>query len=232
MSLFNWLRPKSALPPSTCLPSDDHLTAPPLHGAPPHSGPSMPEMDLREQRQERREQLYTVVRDAMLRSGVLAAKYKFKVLSLDVRGRQFLIMVDLLDAQSLPTTQFMPLEHLIVAHAAQQRDLQVKAVYWRVNNVPLAEHTLPEAQTAGLESAPPQRRQAERSSGPLFEPIGQDEVQAFKQAVAKGSAVMAQGETFSSGPRHQSPLTGFEDTQIMEPDDAASPLSRTQFGDL
>src|SRR5574343_431788 len=39
--------------------------------------------------------LYTVVRDAMVRAGVLSASYKFKVLSLDQRGRQFLVMMDL-----------------------------------------------------------------------------------------------------------------------------------------
>ena len=43
----------------------------------------------------RRELLYAVVRDAMTRAGVLSAGYKFKVLSLDARGRQFLVMVDL-----------------------------------------------------------------------------------------------------------------------------------------
>jgi hypothetical protein len=44
---------------------------------------------------ERRELLYTAVRDAMVRAGVLSAGYKFKVLSLDQRGRQFLVMMDL-----------------------------------------------------------------------------------------------------------------------------------------
>jgi len=38
------------------------------------------------ERLERRELVYEVVRDAMLRAGVLAASYKFKVLSLDARG--------------------------------------------------------------------------------------------------------------------------------------------------
>ena len=43
----------------------------------------------------RRELLYGVVREAMVRAGVLSSSYKFKVLSLDARGRQFLVMVDL-----------------------------------------------------------------------------------------------------------------------------------------
>jgi hypothetical protein len=47
---------------------------------------------------ERREMLYAVVREAMVRAGVLSSTYKFKVLSLDPRGRQFMVMVDLATA--------------------------------------------------------------------------------------------------------------------------------------
>jgi len=36
----------------------------------------------------------------------------------------------------------------------------------------------------------------------------------------------------TSGPRKPAPPPGYEDTQLLEPDDAASPLSRTQFGGL
>src|SRR5690606_40326900 len=51
-----------------------------------HAG-SAPRND---ERMQRREQLYAVVRDVMVRAGVLSAGYKFKVLSLDPRGAQFL----------------------------------------------------------------------------------------------------------------------------------------------
>ena len=52
----------------------------------------------KQERLERRELLYAVVREAMVRAGVLSSSYKFKVLSLDQRGRQFLVMVDLAEA--------------------------------------------------------------------------------------------------------------------------------------
>ena len=42
----------------------------------------------------------------------------------------------------------------------------------------------------------------------------------------------AVGETRVSGLRNSAAMTGFEDTQLLEPDDVASPLSSTQFGDL
>jgi hypothetical protein len=44
-------------------------------------------------RHARREQLYVVIRDAMTRAGVLSASYKFKVLSLDQPGENFMVML-------------------------------------------------------------------------------------------------------------------------------------------
>ena len=44
------------------------------------------------ERLERRELLYAVVREAMIQGRVLSSSYKFKVLSLDARGRQYLMM--------------------------------------------------------------------------------------------------------------------------------------------
>jgi hypothetical protein len=69
-----------------------------------------------------------------------------------------------------------------------------------------------------------------------FDPIDQDEVLAFKKAVATAAAASTSKPSQSqvtSGPLHQRPpLTGFEDTLLLEPEEANSPLSRTQFGDL
>ena len=60
-------------------------------GAAPPPNPA----NRKHERMARRELLYAVVREAMVRAGVLSSSYKFKVLSLDPRGRQFLVMVDL-----------------------------------------------------------------------------------------------------------------------------------------
>jgi hypothetical protein len=67
----------------------------------------------------------------MLRSEVLASRYKFKVLSLDTHGRQFLIMIDLMDVGAVSPDRFATIEQLIIAHAAQQHGIYVKSVYWR-----------------------------------------------------------------------------------------------------
>ena len=49
---------------------------------------------LRQQRAVRREQLFALVRENMIRMGVLSSHYKFKVLTLDPGGEQFIVMVD------------------------------------------------------------------------------------------------------------------------------------------
>ena len=52
-------------------------------------------LDRKSMRLERRELLYAVVRESMARVGMLSSSYKYKVLSLDSRGKQYLIMMDL-----------------------------------------------------------------------------------------------------------------------------------------
>ena len=115
MSLFDWLMPKSKLHKNA---ASHAAVAVPSHSA---TNGHAPESDLKAQRQERRERLYAVVREAMLRSEVLASRYKFKVLSLDTHGRQFLVMVDLLDPRAVSPERFSVIEQLIISHAAQDR---------------------------------------------------------------------------------------------------------------
>src|SRR3954465_13526123 len=85
------------------------------------------------ERMARRELLYTVVRESMMRAGVLSASYKFKVLSLDGRGRQFLVMVDLARNQGAETSRLAEIEALIAQAAKSRHDIVVTAVYWRLN---------------------------------------------------------------------------------------------------
>ena len=85
------------------------------------------------ERIERREQLYGVVRDAMTRAGILSSGFKFKVLSLDPRGRQYLIMMDLTDQSAGDADRLAEIEALIAQLAKTRHDIVVTAVYWRVN---------------------------------------------------------------------------------------------------
>jgi hypothetical protein len=116
------------------------------------------------ERPERREMLYAVVRECMTQAGVLSSSYKFKVLSLDSRGRQYLVMMDLPQDHDGDTGRLAEIEALIARNAKSRHDLLVTAVYWRVtepirtglNSPASAAPVVPKPDFAGTEvDAPP-----------------------------------------------------------------------------
>lgn len=197
------------------------------------------------ERLERRELLYSVVRDAMIRVGLLASSYKFKVLSLDARGLQYLIMMDLTNQTEVDTSRLAEIEAMIAQTAKMRHDILVTSVYWRVS-----EHVtagLPSSQTASVTqptrkapvlqaaSRQPAIRVPLVSQPPPYEPLQANEVVAFKRALASATPVMplsASGQIVTSGRRNPTPPEEFEDTQLADSDERASPLSGTQYGDL
>ena len=146
MSLFSWFSRKPAPPkakprsagaePSGLLNADATVPLAPGRPGQPLLQPVPPEhaANRKNERMERRELLYTVVRDAMVRAGVLSASYKFKVLSLDQRGRQFLVMIDLAREYGGETARLSEIEALIAQTAKTRYDILVTAVYWRIND--------------------------------------------------------------------------------------------------
>ncbi len=143
----------------------------------------------------RRELLYTVVRDAMIRAGVLSASYKFKVLSLDGRGRQFLVMVDLARIERGETSRLAEIEALIAQNAKARHDIVVTAVYWRTNeHVAVGDpKTLPKHFAShpppGAAETPPaiDSPRLPAHVKPRFDPIDAEELAAFKSALAAGA---------------------------------------------
>ena len=146
MSLFSWFSRKPAPPkakprsagaePSGLLNADATVPLAPGRPGQPLLQPVPPEhaVNRKNERMERRELLYTVVRDAVVRAGVLSASYKFKVLSLDQRGRQFLVMMDLAREYGGETARLSEIEALIAQTAKTRYDILVTAVYWRIND--------------------------------------------------------------------------------------------------
>lgn len=211
------------------------------------------------ERAQRREQLYEVVREGMMHAGVLSSGYKFKVLALDPRGRQFLIMMDLAD-QALPEERWQGCESALTQAAQARFDITIKAVYWRLN------HDLPNPLAAA--AAQPARHAATRSRlTPLELPIGErptqpaalesltsrrgaaqrqdplqpEEVAAFGKALAAARAPQAPPQppspSSSSSLRRRSDwrasaLAGFEDTRIFPEAAADLVLGPTQYGEL
>lgn len=81
-----------------------------------------------------RELLYTVVREALVDVGLLSSQFKFKVLTLEQDGLQFVVMVDLSDQLNRDMIDLGGMEASIVQRAASHHKLRVKAVYWRITD--------------------------------------------------------------------------------------------------
>ena len=207
-------------------------------------GPSGSVASRKTERLERRELLYSVVRECMMRAGVLSASYKFKVLSLDPRGRQYLIMMDLTNKLVGEAGRLAEIEASIAQQAKTRHEILVTAVYWRIN-----EHVV----TAGLTRQRPVTQESavvEPVNEPAksvvlpfvpakvaarYEPLQADEVAAFKKAMAQSTPSPSGVEPRKVvHPLYQGlgKPSDFEDTELVEPGSPTSPLSTTQYGDL
>jgi hypothetical protein len=255
MSIISWLFPRSrrSKPAAHAAPSTGAGSQRKAHRDAANGGSSARR---KSDRAARRELLYAVVREAMVRAGVLSASYKFKVLSLDGEGRQFLIMVDLERGAGGDAAKLAEIEALIAQSAKARHGMEVTAVYWRVNQPvtpvrgdgkrPRAPDSLPnnDSRPADLHSVPAPAI-APSARGPAYEPIQADEVEAFKRALVAGSSrpapltamAGAEGAHDADGKAHHGPrsytlLTGFEDTEMPDGDHKAQLLSGTQYGEL
>ncbi|RZI98744.1 MAG: hypothetical protein EOO54_28585 [Haliea sp.] len=263
MSIFNWFSGKSSTghqaPGKAPVDHDsagqnrDRASTPGTSrpaGTEPRSGAH------KSHRHARRELLYAAVREAMIRAGVLSASYKFKVLSLDPRGEQFMVMMDLSQEFGGQTDRLAEIEVMIAQSAKLRYDIRVTAVYWRMNE--LVSVAQPAAGAVQNHSRPAPLYSPEAAPAPAvdrvvvepaavkpvvqrYEPIQADEVAAFKQALAAASAhgLPAQAAAPADGrgpgrsaPRSYTLLTGFEDTEMPDAPAMVPALSATQYGDL
>jgi hypothetical protein len=180
----------------------------------------------------------------MTQSGVLSSKYKFKVLSLDSKGREYLIMIDLPKENAAESNGLTDIEGLIARNAKNRHGILVTAVYWRVvEQVTTATSESHPVASAHAISHPPQpvvpvpqqvplQTVPVAAVAPRFEPIQASEVEAFKKALANASVPETSkviGEVVRSGRRNPAPMPQFADTEV---DESHSPLSGTQYGDL
>lgn len=240
MSLFNWFAKKTPAP----LPAEaDSSGLAHVDATVPfnHSGGNKVEMpgsaaNRKSERLERREMLYTIVRESMTRLGVLSSSYKFKVLSLDSRGRQYLVMMDLVRLQPSEITRLAEIESLIAKSAKLRHDIVVTSVYWRVNEAVSATASVPPMAAPIPTPAPvvqvPAAVTPPEPPKPRYEPLIEDEVAAFKQALASlpmPKKLSSPGEIVQSGRRNPAPEMHFADTEL---DERMAPLSGTQYGDL
>jgi hypothetical protein len=204
----------------------------------------------KEERSARRELLYTVVRECMIKASVLSSHYRFKVLSLDKRGRRALLMIDLDGPMTGGAAQLTQIERAITEMAKARHGLSVKAVYWRQLGGAAPVPTLAtrasapvaaSASVADKAADKPTDRGAEKAAVKAidmvvdkatatgkaaaagrsgYEPIDADEVAAFRQALAEGTAPRQAVRAFDGhavhGPQSYTLLTGFEDTEMRD----------------
>lgn len=253
MSLLDWFSPRkkpearhSALPSSGLSRMDSTRPVGSSRGLHATAQPA----NRKQERLARRELLYGVVREAMLRAGVLTTTYKFKVLSLDPRGRQFLVMVDLAQGEGGDTARLAEIEAMVAQAAKQRHDILVTALYWRVNEhvavgdpATRQQHAISALKREAIDSSPGAltdlvSRPAELHPAPptRVEPVRPEEVAALQRAPgasAKGEQALA--AVASSARPHEAHsytlLTGFEDTEMASGEPEHN-LSGTQYGEL
>jgi len=133
------------------------LTAPKPPQAPRTAAPLAPAKSAhtshKEQRAHRREQLFGLVRENMIRAGVLSSAYKFKVLTLDSLGQSFIVLIDVQGrAFKHDAATLAHLETQLRNLCLERLDLTVKNVYWRIavdeaDAAPAAEAAAPPVDT-------------------------------------------------------------------------------------
>lgn len=229
MGFFNWFLTKPSARSAASTQTDIHATLadatrPFTSGAKasgqaqvPTGSSSQRLEQRRSERNARRELLFQVVRESMVRVGVLSSAFKFKVLALDQRGRTFLVMIDLSAEFAGETDKLSEIEALISQTAKTRFELVVQAVYWRfydtvVSNavsrqaavsapapmfglppssrpVPLSAQPFPDAPPAATKPVPVPVKPALNVMAPnaSADPLESDEVEAFKRALASGS---------------------------------------------
>lgn len=186
----------------------------------------------------RREQLFSVVRESMIRAGVLSSSYEFKVLTLDANGDSFLVLVDLaLPADAMPDEYLLEIERWIQGSAQSRHDMAVRSVYWRRKAVhdqrgialkaAVAAQTRREAPVVqpvpGTDVRPTAIPLPERSTGGRMQPLDQDEIDAFRQALQAVPAPVRGGPPEADVFRHLPAPESHSDF---------SALSETQYGKL
>ena len=221
MAFFNWFTKKSdsnaAMLPGSAVQKahGSHAIAPPAMtpfspatppaALRPPADPTNLSEERKAKRQVRREQLYLAIRQAMTRSGVLAASFKFKVLSLDQRGDQFLVMMDVHPSLGLQEEKLQQSEALVMQIAKAQFDMLVSAVYWRIDSTAGQDKakqggqpSMPDAIVAGAATAVGTTPEgsagaiARKPVAPRFEPIDEGEMTAFRRALGASAVQTTQ----------------------------------------
>lgn len=247
MALFDWIigkKPNRATPHTESSGLTRIDATRPVKSAKESGKSATPAQHAANRKSERmvqRELLYVVVREAMMRVGVLSSSYKFKVLSLDARGRQFMVMMDVSVEFGNDAVRLSEIEVLIAQGAKARYDIVVTAVYWRINDY-VAVGASQKAnlavlnKLAGTSATSPHQPRNTRPM-PLepvkqHDPIDDAEMAAFKRALEGGKSAPKSVAVADHSAKSYGLLNGYEDTELPGQQDDPQALSGTQYGSL
>jgi len=178
----------------------------------------------------RREQLFSVVRESMIRGGVLSTSYDFKVLTLDANGDSFLVLIDLaLPADVMPDPYLLEIERWVQSSAQSRHSMSIPSVYWRRK----AAHDQRGMALKAAVAAQTQRQASSASPTAIPMPpsshgngqaqaVDVAELEAFRQALTAAAPPLRRG------PRDTEELM----MPVPESHSDFSALSETQYGKL
>jgi hypothetical protein len=177
-------------------------------------------------RLEQRELLYAVVRETMVRAGHITSGYKYKVLSLDSHGRQYLIMMDIKQDLQSQASALSKIELLLTQEALTRHNIQIAGVYWRC-----MEPKTPDAPKPL--SADTSVKFAAAAATPVASAVAT--ATPVKPAPADPAATKEALEKALSKPRekrNEVAPSAFPDTLLLDHDEHEFPLGATQLGGL
>ena len=139
-----------------------------------------PEPSSREDRNQLKEKFYHIVRDCMVRAGVLTGGYKFKVLSHERADAGMMVMVDLAPSYMAQSAQLREIEQHMARMAEVFLGILAVRVYWRVNEG-LDVLIQPQQALTGVKASAPAIPEP-------FHPVSAEEIAAFRRAHLETSA--------------------------------------------
>lgn len=194
-------------------------------------------------RHGRRDALFDVVRESMIKAGALSSQFKFKVLTLNGAGTRFMVMLTLPHMGPDDLRRLHGVELDITRLALLKHGVEVEGVYWRSTEVvtrPRAS-AMPAASQPSPQSKPPTsmpamlaNRRSHAGGRHRLDPVLDEEVAAFRKALA--TPALPGGQLVDSGQILNSHANlDFADTDVLALGTAPAydnHLSCTQYAGL
>jgi hypothetical protein len=181
-------------------------------------------MSLDERKQVRREMVYQSVRENLLLLEIISGMYKFKAVGLDERQHRFMVVIDVATGfvakRGGAVMRLNEVEKFLSERTFAQYGVRIDAIYWRFHpgiNTFVRGYRPGDARTAAPKATPAPASAAApapilaRKPGSRHEPVSQEEMQAFEQAIARG---VKPPPLHLGDLEYQSDLAPLEDTPV------------------